>query len=533
MVREMMTRNKNFKIIFTIFLILFLPDSILKADEWIVAAQKFELTRGQTDSVSNALASMLPGRILDNLGRSNFRTILKDEQYERELYDLKKSQSSLFLQLSSEIQKRDALITANYSASELNKKLAESEKKIEQIQTKIDEAKEKRVTLKNELLKEDSEVLSADQNTNESYTDFFKNLFSAGTESLTTEKIAFYKNDFSALYTPDQSLTDPTSYEFEKKIVAAKINSLITGYLTIYGEYMSLTVEVYSYPGRKKIATVTEVGSISDADFVCSNIAHQLVPSLTNSLPVILNVQISPKNANLYIDDVLQTDISDKIVIDSGVHSIQFNAPDYRTVGTNYYFKGNQTYSIEVSLIPDAIGNLSIDFPTATGGSFFANGELYSQKEDQSVQIKINGQPIMGQFFTVDGNNAFVYVNQNQIIPDNSLVLNTKFLNRNEYIEKRRRMMYTSYSALMISLIPLFYTNGVYNAYANAPALDSDTFKKAQAWTVASNVCSYVSLGMGGWFIFEFVRYLKAADSVLPYEAKNNNDKKKTKKDSE
>ena len=81
--------------------------------------------------------------------------------------------------------------------------------------------------------------------------------------------------------------------------------------------------------------------------------------------------------------------------------------------------------------------------------------------------------------------------------------------------------MYTSYSIFIVSLIPSFYTYGTYHSMASAYNAGSDIdFQAAKNWQIASNVSTGVSIGCAGYFVYELIRYLSAANSVLPATAK-------------
>ena len=54
------------------------------------------------------------------------------------------------------------------------------------------------------------------------------------------------------------------------------------------------------------------------------------------------------------------------------------------------------------------------------------------------------------------------------------------------------------------------------NLYKNYQ-IDYDT---AKGWQTATNVCRIISIGCGIWWGYELVRYLLAANSVLPQNAR-------------
>ena len=72
---------------------------------------------------------MFPSRILEKLSTNLSRTVDADEKLARQLFLQKNERNSLFLQLSAEVQKKDALVLGNYSNKELSLKLNEADKK--------------------------------------------------------------------------------------------------------------------------------------------------------------------------------------------------------------------------------------------------------------------------------------------------------------------------------------------------------------------------------------------------------------------
>ena len=87
--------------------------------------------------------------------------------------------------------------------------------------------------------------------------------------------------------------------------------------------------------------------------------------------------------------------------------------------------------------------------------------------------------------------------------------------------------MYASYSGLIISLMPTFFVYGNYVAAANAYNSGSGaiSYEVASGWETANYITTGVSVACGAFFIYELVRYLMAANTVLPQEvkpAKNN-----------
>lgn len=484
--------------------------------DWTVGAQEFSFTRNQSDSVSQGIARMFPVRILEKLSSGLYRNVTQDELLARELYKINQDNNSLFLQLSAAVKKRDSLVTQNYSARELEKKIAEENKKIKEIKDKIAA----------NIQRQKQTVEQASQS-------------SAGTGSKnasdSTEKIILYNKDITSLFTPSATARSLglNSAQFETELVKANINCLITGQITAYDEYMSLTVYAHVFPGVREIAVITEVGSVDDADLMAANIASKLSPAIANAMPCTIKITIENREAlesvNTYIDDILFKNIDSEFTIDSGVHFIQFTAPGFKNAGTNYYFAGGNSYSINVSLQKTEPKTIYVGSLNAIDGSFLINGVSAQKLSDGKGKITINGSAVLGQFITEDKTSAFLYVPDSKVEQAALYMAKLKAVNHSDFIEKRRRQMYLSYSILVTSLVPTIITKGTVKSY-KAILADTEKQKKidnldekiktANNWVLSSNISSAISIACGVWFVFELYRYFTAANSVLPQSTK-------------
>ena len=526
-----------------LFLILLLNGSGLwlcqplfgESGKWTVAAQKFNYSRGQQEgAVQEGTASMLPSEILENLNRTLQRNVMPDEQLERDRYKLRTERQSLYLQLSSEYKKRDSLVLNNYSEAKLRSMIKAEEKKIADIQKKIDDNLDslKAKTAEAEenmqkILAEDYKTEDGKENTElEKFNNLFRNIFIKDKSLFTAENVVLYRNDITSFFKPSETAVKAgsESAEFEKEVVNAGINSLITGTITAYGDYLSVTAELYIYPGAKKAGVVTEVGSMQELALLSSSIAMQLLPLLTNAMPVEIQLEIGPQKAasiaQIYIDDVLQTPGASTILLDSGVHNLQFIAENYRTAATNYYFQGNSKYVMKVSFEELKAGFLQVGLRSPLEGDLLMNGDRAIPVAPGKSQIAIDGNPILGEFITEDGQTAFFYVQQKNVYDGSFVTIKPKPMDRMAYIDSRRKWMYGSYSLFMISLIPAFYTDGAFRnklKLYNANQLDYET---AYKWQTAYNVTRLVAIGCGVLWGYELVRYLLAANTILPQNAR-------------
>ena len=501
--------------------------------KWVVAAQKFTADAGlNSDAVNEKTSELLPSDILEKIGEAVVRNVYPDEQLERTKYKLRTERQSLFLQLSAEYKKRDSLVLSNYSDFKLKTSIKDENKKIRDIQKKIDaNLKElKKALEENERKMAEVEAGNAEQTSGDSELLRFKNLFRkifVKDESLILkEEIKFYQDDYTRLYEPSKEMKElsVTDAVYQKNVVNAGINTLLTGHFSKYGDYISVYVDMYAYPGGRKIGSVAEVGSVQDMEVVTTSIAMQLVPMLANSLPVQLELVIGPEevagNVNVFIDDTLQKIENGKLIVDSGIHTIQFVAEDYKNAGTTYSFEGNKNYRIEVNLEKPKKGYIQVGLRKPIAGQILMNGERALEVNGTKSQIAINGKEILGEFISEDGETAFFYIPKRLTFDGSYVTIKPKPMDRMSYIDKRRKIMYGSYSIFIASLIPMFYTYGNYKNYINLYTNDQTDYETAKKWQDATNVTRIISISCGVLWGYELVRYLIAANSVLPQNAR-------------
>lgn len=533
----MMTKKyKKLRAVVLVFTFLWTSFSPLFGEDgkWVIAAQKFIYARGQTkNAVTSNIEETIPINILEKISRSLERNIMPNERFERENYKLRTERQSLYLQLSSEYKKRDSLVLNNYSDMRMKSELKAEEKKIKQIQEKLEkniaEQKEKYEKAEAQMHLAAGEVDDDDNvelNEAELVKNLIKNIFEQSEDLITEENIALYKDSVESLFktTVKVKETDYTEPLFEKEVVSSGINGLITGQITSYGDFISVAVDLYNYPGAKKIGSVMEVGEIKELDLITSEISRRILPMIVNTLPVKFVFSIEPEEAkeklSIYVDDVLQKMENDTVSLDSGSHRIQFVSEGYKSAGVTYFFEGNKKYNIEVKFERPVIGHIQLQLKNELPGNIYANAEPALKFDDRNSQISINGNTILGEFITEDNETAFFYIPKKQTFDGSAVTLNPKPRDRTEYVNTRRKWMYGAYTVFMISLIPTFYTFGNFQINKDLYSKQQIDFETAKRWQTASNISSTISICCGVFWGIELIRYLVAANSVLPQNVK-------------
>lgn len=515
-----------------------------EADSWILAAEKFSFSQRTVDPAIQAASTSLPSLVLEQIAENLERMPRAQEQQDSELYTLKTQRLSLFMQLSKEVKTRDSILLESYSPSRLKFKLKAQDKKIENLKKQVRENLEKTRAVRQKY----SESIAADEERErrleagevveeekEQKNFLMDLLFDRQDEARIIKKVAFYKNDVTSLFEADKAASsgDYSSFAFEKACVDAKISGLLTGSVTVYGSYISVAVNIYSFPGAKIIASAMEVGDKDDLKSIAIALARLLTPKIADSMPVELEFEIEPeearKNLQITVDDVVFKNVEGLFRMQSGVHRIMFSAPGYNSIATSFAFRGNRKFHVKADMVKSENGTANLYFRKHFPGDIFANGKLAGAltEEEFSSRIIIDGHAILGHFIDENGETADFFIPEKYMTEDRDLLVQVKAFNRSDYIEKRRKMMYISYSALIVSLMPTFYCYG--NSYAASRGYNYDlgiSRDDAIAWQNASNICTGVSVAIGAWWIYELVRYLQSANTVLPASARPVNERK-------
>ncbi len=589
---------------------------------WTLAAVEFNFsqTKNRTESSSEA-AKVLPQLILERISSGAIRQVPESEILDRKLKDLQTERLALFLQLSKENQARDALVLTTADNKKLRKLIKAEDEKIAEIEKQIKEnlenaekeiaeseknAESAKFPGKNEnsvgAVSSDesveSENLSGGGLPGESETsEYNENAGTAGEKNgkgffggflhpfelpffrknengkIVQESVVLYKSDASALFKPsDKALEDGfSSWAFESEVSAQKINGLLSGKITSYGEYCSVTAELRTYPGAKVMGTVTEVGMFSELVPLANRIAAGMSAKISNTLPVRIEFDIVPREAAddsvITIDGVVQTllskargghDFENSVLVNAGIHRIVIESKNYETMSLSYSFSNGSIFTVKAELAPKVENKIDIRLKKYKDGIFYANGldSAKVSKNNPYGTLSVNGKPSLAMFKAVsdfepqvlDGNLedsndfdsksvssaktsknqknedgvAFIQIPANSAFDGVYLVANAKPYDREKNIDHRRRVMYLAYTGLICSLPWTFYNLGNFTAENNAYSQgDSRTsYSNVHDWQKKSYISLGVTAAFGVWTVFELVRYLYAADKVLPVKAK-------------
>lgn len=509
-------------------LVLFCANALCEdspSEAWILAAQKFEIEEYKEHSAAlESAAAVIPKLILEQISLDTKRTVLRDERLSQKLDSLLTERLSLFLDLSKEVKSRDALVLNNYTMFEYQSALKAQEKKIDDVQKKIDAN-----------LKAQEEAIFPEAGKKRSARKMRK-LWEPE-----SRQVSLYEQDPEKLFSPSDSSKKEgvDSRAFAKEAATAKISGLVSGSMISYGNYLSVTAELNVFPGAKKVASVTEVGALSDIRQIAKNIAFALLPKIANSMPVELEFNIFPEaaaeNATLTIDSVVYRPVPKKVSLGSGFHSISVDAEGFARETFLYDFSGQSKFLVEVNFREESKGEIKLALSRFVPGAMFFDGKFVGESSASDfvkVPLKVNGNTVFGYFEgTVKDKDAeggersetmFMMIPSNLMADSAELEMKLRVFDVSKNIDKRRRMLYVSYSALLLSLPFMFYCYGKFSSYqygyslgyGNVPRDDVERYRNL----------SFVSIGLvsacGAWMLGELVAYLIAVDKILPPKAK-------------
>ena len=508
-------------------------------DDWILAATKFSFTRKTSVSSSqDSAASLLPQLILERIAENTSRMTTDEELLDRKLNTLLTERQSLFLQLSKEVQTRDALVLTEDNPKKLKKLIAEEDLKIKELQDKIEKNLETCEKARNEV-----EVRTAafeNEKEEKTFSLIPFNPFAEKKEEQlvpipSSEKVVLYNNDSTALFSVSETAAAEgcESRSFEKEVVAKKINGLICGSISIYGNYASVTASLYVYPGCKNMGTVTEVGNINDCLTIASNIASYMIPKILNSRPVELRVNVfsdEPVVPVVSVDGVVHSEYS-RMIVDSGIHTLEFSAKGYKTKTVTYNFENDSMFTVEVPMEKEESGQISLYFRYPILSEIYADGQhagsITSDVQSDVLNpllkalVTVNGQAVIGQVVSdIDSSYYFYYIPENLADGKSDLIVKGLPSDVAAQIDRRRIWMYRSYTLLVVSLPFTLYTQGRYlsmvNGYNAGSYSDVDEINR---WNTMQRISTGITVGCACFFAVALVRYLRSANRVLPVYA--------------
>lgn len=534
------------------------------AAKWVVGARPFVLNTSRFQDTSSLieLTTSIPSLILENLADVGVRVLSPEELLQRQLKDLYKQRTSLGTSLSNVIKERDRQLFLSSEEKAVMKSLKEKEKEIVKIRGQLEELDQEIGKVR--LLVKDMDYSGIEER---------------------RETVALWKDDPRQLFQPE-------------RVQNEGINGLLTGEISVSGNYLSVKVQLTVYPGQLQVIEVRSAASVADVSIMSKEIAQQLAPVLQNRPTVLVAFDINPpeagKHARVMVDGQVfqpRNFSGGEILLPAGNHNIVVESDGFRTKSFTGEFSASDKFLVNIRLavaenrpvevvskenregsvyingfpagefnqemelptglvfgtvlpIPlpkpekEAVLNEeqgksvalteSVDAPESSPSTESMDSPEPADSPELSADTELQGEvaDASSQVLQADTGKAAPLYFVADIPPGSELLQLNVRLKRDtaeisSRIEKRRSVMYNSYSALLLSLVPSFISYGMYVNMSNGWALGHEDEKTVKMWKSISTGSMILSAGLGLNFAVQMGLFLGAADSVLPEQAKS------------
>jgi len=537
---------------------LLVQSAFLTALDWTVAACAFktETLQNQTSSstavtAEQAAAVALPRLILEKIADAGIRTVPEDELCRREKKEFAVKRRSLYEDLKKAVALRDQAVFVFTDEKKLKANIGAKEKEISAINAKIEKS----------IKEENDKIASGFVSVPERIV-----LWKNSSDSL----YEVSENGFGLQEPQDiQALISGTLRRTGSYVYACAV-------LTLYPfAYQAAQVcEIESVDNFEKLAEKLAEKLLP----VLKNDRQVRIDFDIQPAQAAQTALIRVDGNQLYFNrqhsetggQTPEQNLS--AVLTGGIRHIYVEAEGYQAVAADYNFSGSDTFRIRIRLKRKEAIPIKIYFDSASLFSLYLYGLKALPDEKDANLFTVNGLPVLAELADENGNakrfllsepkrrqsklsferGGSAGTNASSASSTSSAGANLGSVssagadtvagaktaesaagnagaNIAEYsvnstvlsdigsgIEKKRKIMYNSYAALIVSLPASFILLGKYVDEYNSWARGNNTADDLQKWNVARYAAAGVSIGLGVNFLVQLGIYLHSVNAVLP-----------------
>lgn len=537
---------------------LLVQSAFLTALDWTVAACAFktETLQNQTSSstavtAEQAAAVVLPRLILEKIADAGIRTVPEDELCRREKKEFAVKRRSLYEDLKKAVALRDQGVFVFTDEKKLKANIGAKEKEISAINAKIEKS----------IKEENDKIASGFVSVPERIV-----LWKNSSDSL----YEVSENGFGLQEPQDiQALISGTLRRTGSYVYACAV-------LTLYPfAYQAAQVcEIESVDNFEKLAEKLAEKLLPvlknerqvriDFDIQPAQAAQTSLIRVDGN-QLYFNRQHSEAGGQTPEQNL-------SAVLTGGIRHIYVEAEGYQAVAADYNFSGSDTFRIRIRLKRKEAIPVKIYFDSASLFSLYLYGLKALSDEKDANLFTVNGLPVLAELADENGNAKRFLLSEpkrrqsnlsferggsagtNVSSPSSASSAGANLgsvsstgadtvagaktaesaagnagANIAEYsvnsavlsdigsgIEKKRKIMYNSYAALIVSLPASFILLGKYVDEYNSWARGNNTADDLQKWNVARYAAAGVSIGLGVNFLVQLGIYLHSVNAVLP-----------------
>lgn len=537
---------------------LLVQSAFLTALDWTVAACAFktETLQNQTSSstavtAEQAAAVALPRLILEKIADAGIRTVPEDELCRREKKEFAVKRRSLYEDLKKAVALRDQAVFVFTDEKKLKANIGAKEKEISAINAKIEKS----------IKEENDKIASGFVSVPERIV-----LWKNSSDSL----YEVSENGFGLQEPQDiQALISGTLRRTGSYVYACAV-------LTLYPfAYQAAQVcEIESVDNFEKLAEKLAEKLLPvlknerqvriDFDIQPAQAAQTSLIRVDGN-QLYFNRQHSEAGGQTPEQNL-------SALLTGGIRHIYVEAEGYQAVAADYNFSGSDTFRIRIRLKRKEAIPVKIYFDSASLFSLYLYGLKALPDEKDANLFTVNGLPVLAELADENGNAKRFLLSEpkrrqsnlsferggsagtNVSSPSSASSAGANLgsvsstgadtvagaktaesaagnagANIAEYsvnsavlsdigsgIEKKRKIMYNSYAALIVSLPASFILLGKYVDEYNSWARGNNTADDLQKWNVARYAAAGVSIGLGVNFLVQLGIYLHSVNAVLP-----------------
>lgn len=537
---------------------LLVQSAFLTALDWTVAACAFktETLQNQTSSstavtAEQAAAVVLPRLILEKIADAGIRTVPEDELCRREKKEFAVKRRSLYEDLKKAVALRDQGVFVFTDEKKLKANIGAKEKEISAINAKIEKS----------IKEENDKIASGFVSVPECIV-----LWKNSSDSL----YEVSENGFGLQEPQDiQALISGTLRRTGSYVYACAV-------LTLYPfAYQAAQVcEIESVDNFEKLAEKLAEKLLP----VLKNERQVRIDFDIQPAQAAQTALIRVDGNQLYFNrqhseaggQTPEQNLS--AVLTGGIRHIYAEAEGYQAVAADYNFSGSDTFRIRIRLKRKEAIPVKIYFDSASLFSLYLYGLKALPDEKDANLFTVNGLPVLAELADENGNAKRFLLSEpkrrqsnlsferggsagtNVSSPSSAssaganlgsvsstgadtvagaktaesaagnagatiaeYSVNSAVLSDiGSGIEKKRKIMYNSYAALIVSLPASFILLGKYVDEYNSWARGNNTADDLQKWNVARYAAAGVSIGLGVNFLVQLGIYLHSVNAVLP-----------------
>lgn len=543
---------------------LLVQSAFLTALDWTVAACAFktETLQNQTSSstavtAEQAAAVALPRLILEKIADAGIRTVPEDELCRREKKEFAVKRRSLYEDLKKAVALRDQAVFVFTDEKKLKANIGAKEKEISAINAKIEKS----------IKEENDKIASGFVSVPERIV-----LWKNSSDSL----YEVSENGFGLQEPQDiQALISGTLRRTGSYVYACAVLTLYP-----FAYQAAQVCEIESVDNFEKLAEKLAEKLLPvlknerqvriDFDIQPAQAAQTALIRVDGN-QLYFNRQHSEAGGQTPEQNL-------SAVLTGGIRHIYAEAEGYQAVAADYNFSGSDIFRIRIRLKRKEAIPVKIYFDSASLFSLYLYGLKALPDEKDANLFTVNGLPVLAELADENGNAKRFLLSEPKRRQSNlsferggsagtnaSSALSASSAGANlgsvsstgadtvagtdtvagvktaesaagnaganiaEYsvnsavlsdigsgIEKKRKIMYNSYAALIVSLPASFILLGKYVDEYNSWARGNNTADDLQKWNVARYAAAGVSIGLGVNFLVQLGIYLHSVNAVLP-----------------